>query len=76
MLEELALFIATMGAGLLLLILWELVWKSIALWKTGRNNQLAWFVCILILNTAGILPIVYLLFFQPKAKKVAKKKRK
>jgi hypothetical protein len=76
MLEELFLLAATIGTGLILLMLWELVWKAIALWKTGRNNQLAWFVCILIFNTAGILPIVYLLFFQPKAKKVAKKKRK
>ncbi|MFA5019729.1 MAG: DUF5652 family protein [Candidatus Pacearchaeota archaeon] len=48
----------------LLIAVWELIWKGIALWKTGRNNQLVWFVFILILNTIGILPIVYLLFFQ------------
>lgn len=52
---------------------WELIWKGIALWKTGRNNQLAWFVCILIFNTIGILPIVYLVFFQKKRKE--KKRR-
>jgi hypothetical protein len=46
--------------------IWELVWKGIALWKCGRNNQLAWFIAILILNTVGLLPIVYLLFFQKK----------
>jgi hypothetical protein len=46
------------------LIIWEAAWKGIALWKTGRNNQLKWSVAILILNTAGILPIVYLNFFQ------------
>ena len=49
------------------LIIWEGVWKGIALWKSGRNNQLAWFVCILVHNTAGILPIVYLIWFQKKA---------
>lgn len=49
--------------------IWEAVWKGIALWKTGRNNQLPWFVFIFILNTVGILPIVYLLFFQKKKKK-------
>jgi len=54
---------------LLPLVVWSLIWKGIALWKTGRNNQLAWFVVILIFNTAGILPIVYLLFFQKKKKK-------
>lgn len=51
------------------LILWEAVWKAIALWKAGRNNQLPWFIAILILNTAGILPIVYLAFFQNKGEK-------
>ena len=42
-------------------IIWELTWKGFALWKAARNNHLAWFVCIIILNTVGILPIVYLL---------------
>jgi len=53
---------------LLILVVWELIWKGIALWKCGRNNQLAWFIVILILNTAGILPIIYLAFFQKKKK--------
>jgi methionyl-tRNA synthetase len=53
---------------LLPLILWEAVWKGIALWKSGRNKQLAWFVCIFIFNTAGILPILYIMFFQKKKK--------
>jgi hypothetical protein len=46
--------------------LWEAIWKAIAMWKSARNNQLAWFVCILIFNTAGILPIIYILWFQKK----------
>lgn len=41
--------------------IWETVWKLIALWKAGRNNQLAWFICIALINTAGILPIIYIL---------------
>lgn len=49
---------------LILLTIWEGVWKGIALWKCGRNNQLKWFVSIFIFNTVGILPIVYLKFFQ------------
>jgi hypothetical protein len=52
-----------------ILAVWELIWKGIALWKCGRNNQLVWFILILILNTAGILPIIYLIFFQKKKKK-------
>jgi hypothetical protein len=50
-----------------LVVVWELVWKGIALWKAGRNGHLVWFICILIFNTLGILPIIYVFFFsQPK----------
>lgn len=59
-------------AGILVLLLvvglWEAVWKAIAMWKSARNNQLAWFVCLLIFNTAGILPIIYILWFQKRRK--------
>ncbi len=51
---------------LVLLSIWELIWKGIALWNCGRNNQLSWFVVLLIFNTVGILPIVYLAWFQKK----------
>jgi len=60
------LFNSTFLVWLIPLIIWELVWKGIALWKSGRNNQPVWFVVILILNTVGILPIIYLKFFQRK----------
>ncbi|MCX8147275.1 MAG: DUF5652 family protein, partial [Candidatus Woesearchaeota archaeon] len=40
------------GTGFLTLILvialWESIWKGIAMWKSARNSQLAWFICILI----------------------------
>ncbi len=42
-------------------VVWELAWKGMALWKAGRSNQIIWFVVLLVLNTAGILPIVFLL---------------
>jgi len=49
---------------IILLIIWSLIWKYIALWKCGRNNQITWFVFISIINTLGILEIIYLLFFR------------
>jgi len=84
MFDQLMLGGGALTAGFLVFIIiisaWSLVWKGIALWKCGRNNQLVWFVILLIFNTAGILPIVYLLFFQPKAvaarKKGSKRKKK
>ena len=48
---------------LALLIIWSLIWKGIALWKAARNSQKAWFVIMLIVNTAGILEIIYILSF-------------
>jgi methionyl-tRNA synthetase len=51
---------------IIVILIWSLVWKGFALWKAGRNNQLVWFLFIFIFNTAGILPILYLLFFQEK----------
>jgi len=61
-----------LGFWIFPLLGWSLIWKGIALWKAGRNNQSPWFITLLLLNTAGILPILYLLFFQ---KQIKSKKR-
>lgn len=49
---------------ILILGLWELVWKGIALWKAAKESQKYWFIAILILNTIGILPIIYIFLFK------------
>ncbi len=49
---------------LLFAALWDGVWKAIGMWKSARNNQIAWFICIAIFNTVGILPIIYVLWCQ------------
>ncbi|MFA4844338.1 MAG: DUF5652 family protein [Candidatus Margulisiibacteriota bacterium] len=54
----------TQGLLLTLVIVWSLVWKGLALWQAGKNNQLGWFICLLVLNTVGLLEITYLYFFQ------------
>lgn len=48
-------------------MIWEAIWKGIALWYAGRNNHKGWFIAIFILNTLGILPIIYLLWFRCKS---------
>jgi len=53
---------------LYLLVTWSIIWKGIALWYSARNKQLAWYIAILIVNTVGILEIVYLIFFKKKQK--------
>jgi len=61
---------------ILVISLWDAVWKAFALWKSARNSQLAWFIFLLVFNTAGILPIVYILFFQKKKQVLVGKKPK
>jgi hypothetical protein len=51
---------------LIILVTWDAIWKFIALWKSARNNHLAWFICIAVFNTVGILPIIYLLMHKNK----------
>lgn len=48
------------------LVIWEIAWKGAGLWKSARNNQLYWFIAVLIINSLGILPIIYIYFFQKK----------
>jgi hypothetical protein len=54
-----------LGVGLIILfivvVIFDAVLKSIGMWKAARRTQTAWFVCLLIFNTAGILPIIYFL---------------
>ena len=56
---------------IILIILWDIVWKIIAMWRSARNNQPYWFISIIIFNTIGILPIIYLIL-DKKKKKAAK----
>jgi len=50
-------------AALVLLILWSCIWKGVALWKAARRDQPLWYIVILVLNTAGILEILYILIY-------------
>lgn len=52
---------------IVILALIDAVLKLMALWRSARNNSLAWFVCLGIFNTIGILPLIYLLFFGKKS---------
>lgn len=48
----------------IVLMVWDTVWKVVAFWKSARNNHLAWFICIAIFNTIGVLPIIYLIKYR------------
>lgn len=48
---------------LTLLVIWDLTWKGMALWKAARQSDKAWFLALMVLNTVGILPILYIFVF-------------
>lgn len=48
---------------LILLIIWTLIWKGMALWRSAQRGEKVWFVVMLIVNSLGILEILYIYFF-------------
>ncbi|MEO6536890.1 MAG: DUF5652 family protein, partial [Candidatus Paceibacterota bacterium] len=62
--EHLGLSPIVIGALLVILAVWTLTWKGVALWFAARNHQKKWFIVLLILNSVGVAEIVYLLWFR------------
>jgi hypothetical protein len=54
------------NAILYFLYIWSLFWKGIALWRAAHYKQRNWFVVMLVLNTIGILELIYLFRFSKK----------
>lgn len=55
------------GIVVIAVAIWSLVWKGRALWKAARLGHMGWFVALLLINTAGILDILYIyVFSKPK----------
>ncbi len=52
------------GAGILpfftLFMLWVLFWKGLALWHSAKRGEKWWFIILLVVNTLGLLEIIYL----------------
>ena len=53
---------------IIVLCIWSLAWKGVALWYAAKHKQKAWFVTLLVVNTVGILEILYLLSFCPEGR--------
>lgn len=49
---------------LIAIALWTVVIKGFALWHAARGGQKEWFIALLVINTLGILEVVYLIWFR------------
>jgi methionyl-tRNA synthetase len=47
----------------ILAVIWTIAIKGFALWHSAKRNEKWWFIALLIINTFGILELVYLIFY-------------
>lgn len=59
---------------IIVIFVWSAIWKIAALWKSARKGHVAWFIIIFLLNTVGILEILYIYIFSEITTKKSKKK--
>ncbi|MGE5630707.1 MAG: DUF5652 family protein [Caulobacteraceae bacterium] len=50
------------------LIIWAVFWKGLALWRAARLKQIGWYIALIIINTASIFEIIYLIATRKKYK--------
>ena len=58
-----------LGILVVIAVIWDAVWRVIAMWKSAQKGQKAWYISFVIFSTIGILPIIYLLLEKNKEKR-------
>ena len=58
----------TWTAIIILSAIWTIPWKGIALWRSAKRGDRAWFIVLLLVNTLAILEIIYLFVFAKEKK--------
>jgi uncharacterized membrane protein len=53
----------------ILLAVWTIPWKGLALWKSAKRGDRVWFIFLLLINTLGVLEIIYIFFFSKEKQK-------
>lgn len=48
---------------IIIVLVWTLIWKALALWKAAKRNHVAWFIAFFVIHTMGILEILYIFLF-------------
>ncbi len=62
--------------GLLPLVIWSAIWTGLALWHAAKRGEKWWFIFFLLVHTAGIVEILYLIFVAKIFAKTTKPARK
>ena len=47
----------------MVILLWSVIWKLLAFWKSARKGHVIWFIAFAIINTLGIIEILYIYIF-------------
>jgi len=58
---------------LAIILIWIATWKLLALWKSARKGSIIWFIVLALINTVGILEILYIFIFSEIGKKNKRK---
>ncbi|MGD0976928.1 MAG: DUF5652 family protein [Minisyncoccia bacterium] len=59
---------AWVGWLVAVVVIWSIIWKGIALWKAAEKRSKPWFIILLLVNTIGILDIIYIYAVSKKSK--------
>jgi methionyl-tRNA synthetase len=62
-----------MSIVLSLLLVCLIILKGYALWFAAKRDQKWWFIALLVINSVGILEIIYIVFFVKEYHKKLKK---
>jgi len=66
MAEYLTTIVEELGIPLwffIIVLIWSFAWKLMALWKSARKGSVIWFIILALINTVGILEILYIFVF-------------
>ena len=59
---------------ILILVIWNGIWKGFAMWRSARQSQKWWFIAFAFIQSMGALEIIYLVFYSKKKVIVIEKK--
>lgn len=60
------IFLRENSVLIILLALWTIPWKGVALWKAAQSRNKRWFIVLLLINTLAVLEILYIFIFSKK----------